>query len=149
MHADLMELCACEAENYFNLMLRNGWPRDSRFKVEAEAAWDAVRWFAEHAPPWVRQPLLLSPEHLLDVDDTGWPIIVQSWPDYMHVRFSASLWCRRHRYWDHPDFETYGSGVMAHPHAPKALRTDPQMLKLLPPRVLFGLDKSLCWRPLR
>jgi hypothetical protein len=100
-------------------------------------------WFAENAPAWAPQPLLLSAEHLLH------DYIEPYWPHFVQTFFSHSLWRQRYRFWQHPGFITYGSGLMADPRAPKELREHPIMRQLLPPRKLEGLDAEFSWCPLR
>lgn len=149
MRSDLKERCAREAENYWDTLHRCGWTTGSQLDNEFLAAWAAVLWFAESAPSWARQPLLLDPEHLLDTDSRGMPTLIRTWPDFVHANFSVSIWCHRYRYWKHPDIERYGAGLMADPRAPKELRENPVMRELLPPKHLDGLDAKFCWRPLR
>jgi hypothetical protein len=48
---------------------------------------------------------------------------------------------------DHPDFETFGSGVMASPVAPHHILNDPALKRRFPPRALAGLDAGLIWSP--
>jgi len=50
--------------------------------------------------------------------------------------------------WDerHPDFTTFGRGVMGFLLAPMELRMDEELLRLFPPKALLGITTPLQWR---
>jgi hypothetical protein len=61
--------------------------------------------------------------------------------------YARSLAVFGYKVFDHPDFETFGSGVMASPFAPHHILNDPALQQRFPPRALAGLDPRLIWSP--
>jgi hypothetical protein len=61
--------------------------------------------------------------------------------------YARSLAVFGYKVFDHPDFETFGSGVMASPFAPHHILNDPALQRRFPPRALAGLGAGLIWSP--
>jgi hypothetical protein len=53
--------------------------------------------------------------------------------------YGRSLALFEYKVFDHPDFEMFGSGVMASPFAPNHIADDPKLMLRFRPRVLAGL----------
>ena len=61
--------------------------------------------------------------------------------------YARSLALLEYKEDEHPDLETFGSGVMASPFVPPHLLHDAELASRFPPRVLGGLGPGLIWSP--
>jgi hypothetical protein len=61
--------------------------------------------------------------------------------------YARSLALFHYQETDHPDFETFGSGVVASAYAPYYVLDDGDLQLRFPPRVLRGLGPGLIWSP--
>jgi hypothetical protein len=61
--------------------------------------------------------------------------------------YARSLALFEYNVFDHPDFERFGSGVLASSFAPAHIIHDADLQLRFPPRVLKGLDERLIWSP--
>jgi hypothetical protein len=61
--------------------------------------------------------------------------------------YARSLAIFEYQVFDHPDLETFGSGVMGSPFAPCHILDDVDLKTRFLPRVLRGLGPGLIWSP--
>lgn len=61
--------------------------------------------------------------------------------------YARSLALYEYKFFEHPNLDVFGSGVVASPFAPCHIREDAKLMLRFPPRVLDGLDQNLIWSP--
>jgi len=159
MREDLLKILVAEIESHVAQLFENARVRavaagekfatvpylDDRFLVECESshlqrtvcrALAPRESFRETAPHW-------APELPLSSADCEKMIGGRSNKIALVGYFGRSWACAN---WGiHPTFRDYACGLMACEHTPEHIRNDPELLKEFHPRLLEGLDQSLCW----
>ncbi len=65
----------------------------------------------------------------------------------LQALYARSLEHFEHDYDNHPSFARFAAGVMASPHAPDFIKSDPNLQKRFPARLLPGLGHGCYWSP--
>jgi hypothetical protein len=108
------------------------------YKHSLSRALAADDWFEQRKPSWAPESSLSRAAHgKLDCDDD-----IRF--DFLNC-YEFSLSGVDYYYLIHPQFHPYVCGVMASAHAPDYLRTNSELIKEFPPRLLEGLDQVLRW----
>jgi hypothetical protein len=93
--------------------------------------------FEQQKPPWAPS---------LPLSDTDVKKLLRDEdPRLSLLGYFAASWACANWHRSHPPFFVYASGVMACPHTPEHIRTDPRLLRDYPPTLLTELNHALCW----
>jgi hypothetical protein len=91
--------------------------------------------FVDDAPDWAPLP----------VGDEIPPLLGTTGPMHLLGLYAASLKAAGYNFLQHPTFNVFGCGVMAHPCAPGHVRNDQELRCEFPARELPGLCCELIW----
>lgn len=108
-------------------------------KYIAEKALRARAWFRTHGPVGIELPLSRWERDRLKRFDR--PV------GYVVSMFGYSIYVRDFEVEGHPLFPEFAAGALTLTHLPTAVRENPEVRRLYPPRPLPGLDRYLIWQP--